>query len=242
MSSITLFNLNFYQHSFETLLQDLAKPCLLMAPATAALIYIKEDSAYYKALSQADILLPDGGLMMLLWNITHLRWGKRLSGYKCMQAYFKTLTFEASKSVFYIVPNEFEQKLCIQWLSKNHFYSTSDSIYSAPQYNKEAIVDSNLISILNKVQPSVIIIALGGGTQELLGAYIADTIHKKATILCTGAALSFLTGGQNKIPNWMDSLYLGWLWRCLCKPSVYILRYFKALKFIPLYFKELWNF
>jgi N-acetylglucosaminyldiphosphoundecaprenol N-acetyl-beta-D-mannosaminyltransferase len=242
MSSITLFNLNFYQQSFETLLKDLAMPCLVMAPATAALIHIHNNPAYYQALSRADILLPDGGLMMLLWNSTHIQWGKRLSGYKCMQAYFKVLTFEASKAVFYILPSEFEKQLCIKWLDQNHFCSMPDRLYVAPHYNKCAVEDPSLVSILNQAQPSAIIIALGGGTQELLGAYLTDTIQTKATILCTGAALSFLTGGQKRIPNWVDTLYLGWLWRCLCKPSVYVPRYFKALQFVSLYLKEYMRF
>ena len=58
--------------------------------------------------------------------------------------------------------------------------------------------------------------------------------HKPApklpSILCTGAAIAFLTGGQATIPKWADRLYLGWLFRILQSPSKYFYRYLQAAR------------
>ena len=49
-------------------------------------------------------------------------------------------------------------------------------------------------------------------------------------ILCTGAAIAFLTGGQATIPKWADRLYLGWLFRILQSPRKYFYRYLQAAR------------
>lgn len=53
-------------------------------------------------------------------------------------------------------------------------------------------------------------------------------------ILCLGAAIAFLTGGQASIPPWADRLMLGWLLRLLSSPRKFWRRYWDALALAPL--------
>lgn len=48
-------------------------------------------------------------------------------------------------------------------------------------------------------------------------------------ILCLGAAIAFLTGGQASIPPWADKLILGWLLRLLSNPRKFWRRYWDAV-------------
>jgi UDP-N-acetyl-D-mannosaminuronic acid transferase (WecB/TagA/CpsF family) len=57
-------------------------------------------------------------------------------------------------------------------------------------------------------------------------------------IICTGAAIAFLSGRQTAIPTWADRLMLGWLFRTLSDPSRFFPRYWKALRLAPL----LWRY
>lgn len=57
-------------------------------------------------------------------------------------------------------------------------------------------------------------------------------------IICTGAAIAFLSGQQANIPVWADRFMLGWLLRTLHEPAKYLARYWKALRLLPL----LWQF
>ena len=70
-------------------------------------------------------------------------------------------------------------------------------------------------------------------TQERLGAWLQGRFEKEdtdlPTIICTGAAIAFLTGEQIQIPKWADRLFLGWAMRCIDKPALYIPRYFKSI-------------
>ena len=47
----------------------------------------------------------------------------------------------------------------------------------APKYKKLKIQDKKLFKILNKKKPKNILINLGGGTQEKLGAYLKKKIN-----------------------------------------------------------------
>jgi UDP-N-acetyl-D-mannosaminuronic acid transferase (WecB/TagA/CpsF family) len=51
----------------------------------------------------------------------------------------------------------------------------------------------------------------------------------RPAILCLGAAIAFLTGGQASIPPWADRLILGWLLRLLSNPRKFWRRYWDAL-------------
>jgi UDP-N-acetyl-D-mannosaminuronic acid transferase (WecB/TagA/CpsF family) len=108
-------------------------------------------------------------------------------------------------------------------------------IYNAPIYDKSgAIVDILLLEKLIKLKPKTIFIQLGGGVQERLGLYIKQNLGYRPLILCTGAALAFLSGEQVNIPKWVDRFYLGWLARCIFKPQIYVPRYLKAFYLIYL--------
>ncbi len=56
----------------------------------------------------------------------------------------------------------------------------------------------------------------------------------KTSILCTGAAISFLTKDQAPINNFVDNYYLGWFVRLIFNPALFIRKYFTGLRLIPM--------
>ena len=58
-----------------------------------------------------------------------------------------------------------------------------------------------------------------------MGLFLQKHLNKKTTIVCTGAALAFLSGQQIRIPKWADKYYLGWLIRCMSDPLIFVPRY-----------------
>jgi len=94
--------------------------------------------------------------------------------------------------------------------------------------------------MIKKDKPRYIVINLGGGVQELLGSYLKFNLDYKPSIICSGAAIAFLTGQQAKIPLIFDKFYLGWLVRIIFNPSAFISRYIKAFKlfFLMKYIKK----
>ena len=75
-----------------------------------------------------------------------------------------------------------------------------------------------MLKQIKKFRPSIIIVNIGGGTQEVLGYYLKKKLNRKCKIICTGAAISFFTKDQAPINDFIDKFYLGWLVRFFFNP------------------------
>lgn len=212
---------------------------LLTAPAAPALVNLPRDNLYKQALEQSDILLTDSSLMVGIWNVWKRSNIPKLSGYRFLEALLRDAALKNGLNTFWVMPSDADKQKAQAWLQKAHgIYINDNHMYTAPLYDSENILDSKLEKILNSLQPHFIINNLGGGTQEKLGLFLKRHLDYRPAIICTGAALAFLTGGQANIPTWADRMGLGWLCRCLYAPKKFIPRYFNALKFIPLLLKN----
>jgi len=203
----------------------------VVAPAAPALVNLPRDAAYRSAVSSADMAITDSSLMVLLWNFTRHDNISRVSGLE-----YITLLLEAlagtSELPFFIMPSEKSWERTRTWLKSQSIRFSESQCYIAPLYSPGEIEDSALLTRLQTLRPSQIVIALGGGTQERLGLFLRKRLSYSAGIHCIGAAIGFLTGDQVRIPLWADRLYLGWLFRCLDKPLTYIPRYWKARELV----------
>ena len=95
--------------------------------------------------------------------------------------------------------------------------------------------DETLLTLVRAQRPRFIIIGVGSGPQEKLGAWLKGELDYQPAILCTGAAIAFLTGEQARIPAWADRARLDWLWRCVSEPRKFVPRYWRARKLAALY-------
>ena len=122
------------------------------------------------------------------------------------------------------MPNKNQAKANIAWLERKYKCSiNSKSVYHAPMYPKTGFLeDQELLARILREDYKFVFIQLGGGVQERLGLFLQKHLNKKTTIVCTGAALAFLSGQQISIPKWADKYYLGWLIRCMSDPLIFL--------------------
>jgi len=102
-----------------------------------------------------------------------------------------------------------------------------ENFYIAPRYGME-IEDRNLLALIEQRRPAQVIVAIGSGAQEKLGHYLRENLSYRPAIHCIGAALGFITGDQSAIPDWADRFYLGWFYRLLAQPRIFIPRLSRA--------------
>jgi UDP-N-acetyl-D-mannosaminuronic acid transferase (WecB/TagA/CpsF family) len=103
----------------------------------------------------------------------------------------------------------------------------SPDIYIAPQY-RCPVEDEALLALVRRDRPKHIVIAVGGGTQDKVGLYLLEKLDYRPAIHCIGAAIGFLTGDQVRIPHWADKYYVGWFFRSLAQPRVFIPRFWSV--------------
>ncbi len=225
-----IFN-NFDFIEFEKIIKKKGYYTFPSAPGIASINSSKE---YFNSLKNADYVFLDSSFFVLLLKFFKNIKVTRFSGYKFLYYFFIFLKTNKNKSIFCIDPN-------IEYSKSNEVFLRKKGIkkinnYIAPHYRTKNLKDKKLLAKINKVKPDFILTNIGGGTQEILGAYLSNNLKKKSVILCTGGAISFFTGDQAPINNFIDRFYLGWLLRLIYNPLIFIKRYIYALKLIPMVF------
>jgi N-acetylglucosaminyldiphosphoundecaprenol N-acetyl-beta-D-mannosaminyltransferase len=212
---------------------------LLVAPSGPGLAGDLIDSPFYgKALEEADLVLADSGLLCLWAKYFSKSLIRRISGLFFLKNLLDRKNWLRCKTLW-IMPTAKESEASMQWLQDRFPEATERrEVYLAPIYPKAGkISDDALLAKIEKSKPKFVFIQLGGGTQERLGLFLKQKLSFKPAIICTGAALAFLSGQQAKIPMWADHLFIGWFLRCIHQPKTFIPRYLKAFKLIYLLFK-----
>ena len=208
---------------------------LLVVPAAPALVNIQYEEGYRTALLEADLAIADSGSMVLLWKILRGETIARISGL----SYLKRLLGDSrlrNVDLLFVVPTESAREKAISYMQLEGFRLRADNFYVAPRYGEE-VEDAPLAAMVNTRRPAHVIIGLGGGVQEKLGAYLREHGKYRPAIHCIGAALGFLTGDQTPIPDWADQLYVGWLLRLGRNPQLYLRRFWVAHKLPGLIFR-----
>jgi UDP-N-acetyl-D-mannosaminuronic acid transferase (WecB/TagA/CpsF family) len=223
--------------------ERLAGAGLVVVPSGPGLACdLPRNAAYRRALLEADWVLPDSGLMVLVWNLLHAATPRkkleRYSGLRLLREVLPRPEVQAPGASFWIMPSVGEQERNLTWLRANGFSGLDEkSCHLAPLYEPDAegrIEDPELLRVLEERKPMVIFVNVGGGVQEQLGWYLRRNLSFKPAILCTGAAIAFLTGGQADIPPWADRLYLGWLLRVLENPARFGRRYLASVGLVEM--------
>jgi N-acetylglucosaminyldiphosphoundecaprenol N-acetyl-beta-D-mannosaminyltransferase len=208
---------------------------LLVVPAGPALVNIQYDEGYRRALLEADLAIADSGFMVLLWKILRRGTVARISGL----SYLKRLLGASglrNEDLLFVVPTESAREKAISCTLQKALHLGLNNFYVAPRY-AEQVEDAQLAALVDGQRPAHIIIGLGGGVQEKLGAYLREHGKYRPAIHCIGAALGFLTGDQKPIPDWADRLYIGWLLRLSRNPQLYLRRFWIAHKLPGLIFR-----
>lgn len=236
--AVRILGISFMVGKAENAFQILKKNGGLMTvPAAPALVTITEDKDYYNALLKSDVVIPDSGYMILIWKfITAKQKLYKISGLEFIDYFINHSNVIKETKLLLINPSDNDGKINKSYLISKGFLNENIENYSAPFY-KSDVKDKNLLLLCESLKPNWIMINIGGGTQEKLGLFLKENLSFQPAIICTGAAISFKTGRQVKMPLWVDRLYLGWLSRCLSNPKVFIPRYLKGFKLFQLILK-----
>jgi UDP-N-acetyl-D-mannosaminuronic acid transferase (WecB/TagA/CpsF family) len=204
---------------------------LLVVPAAPALKDLPENLAYREALLNADLAITDSALMVLVWNFISRARVPRLSGLEYLKNLLQEPEVRRPGNTLWIMASPKSAKTNLDWLASQGFEIRPEDIHMAPLY-KADIEDEALLEKMRTHQYKHVIVTVGGGTQERLGLYLKRRLAYLPAIHCIGAAIAFLSGDQVTIPTWADKTGMGWLLRCLSKPSSYVPRYWAARKLV----------
>ena len=229
---IEIFGVKFLKAGHSSVIEDLSNGGFMVVPSAPSITIIKTDEYYYKSLQGSDFAIPDSGLMVLALKIIHNIELQKLSGLAFLKLFLLDCANDSNPELFLVEPTQEDHDANQKYLSRIGVKYDSSFYYVAPIYKDIVIEDFDLLKQLEDQKPKNIIINLGGGIQEKLGYFLNTHLSYKPAIICTGAAIAFLSGQQANIPDWGDRYYLGWLFRCISNPGRFVPRYLGSIKLI----------
>ena len=201
----------------------------LIAPSGTCFARLRNDERYRHAVVAADLVLPDSGLMVMLWRLLQRGKVERISGLKYLKHLLSKLKEEGTEKICWILSSERAKQKLIDWSRREDLPLDIDNCYVAPWYGLD-VDDRNLLELVEGHRSGQVIIAVGSGAQEKLGYYLRENLSFRPAIHCIGAALGFITGDENAIPDWADRSYLGWFLRLKAQPRRFIPRLIHGLE------------
>ncbi|MFP6899954.1 MAG: WecB/TagA/CpsF family glycosyltransferase [Opitutales bacterium] len=229
-----VLGVSFFNGALDKAIKQCGRGGLVVIPSGPGLACdLPMDEAYRRALREADLVLPDSGLMSLFWICFRFERIRRVSGYAFLKELLEIEEIKGEGS-FWIMPDADQGEANCLWLGQFMGIDVDEEdLYEAPLYSKRGpLIDEELLERLRVRRPRWIFVNLGGGVQERLGLYLRETLNYNPTIVCSGAALAFLSGQQVGIPMWADRFFLGWLFRCFAAPRRFVPRYWRAWKLV----------
>ncbi|GAB5559638.1 MAG: hypothetical protein SynsKO_12850 [Synoicihabitans sp.] len=231
-----ILGVDFYTGSIDEAIEEALNGALVLAPSGPGLADdLTRSDAYRSALEHADINLTDSGFLLWLWKRRTGRKLPRISGL----GYLRSLLTErdelkSSGSFLFVMPSTEDVARNENWLKTEGFELEPSDHIVAPIYPQDGpLSDPMLLERIKNQKPKIVVIAIGGGVQERLGHYLHKALKSESLrpgIVCIGAAMAFLNGGQTNIPSWADRWSLGWLFRVMGNPFLYLPRYWRARK------------
>jgi UDP-N-acetyl-D-mannosaminuronic acid transferase (WecB/TagA/CpsF family) len=251
----------FYVGPIEGLLERTMRGGLIVVPSAPVLVGLPEDPVHREAIETSDLAVTDSGFMVLLWRLFTREKIIRISGLRYIRALLADARFRDSRSILWVMPSKRDEIGNRAWLIEQGLEVAEDDCYLAPFYPRRGpLEDPALLALIGKKQPKFVMINLGGGVQERLGLYLRNALaladgsqlltpapnfpapapgaSYRPALICTGAAIAFLSNRQVNIPPWADRLFLGWLMRSLSEPAKFIPRYWHSLRLAALLWKH----
>lgn len=223
-SNVQILGIRFFNGNADEAIELMRqRGGFLIAPSGTCFARLRDDERYRQAVVAADLVLPDSGLMVLLWRLLHRGKVERISGLKYLKHLLRKLKGEGAGEICWVLSSERAKQKLVDWSRGEDFPLDMENCYVAPWYGLD-VEDRNLLELVEQRRPEHVIIAVGSGPQEKLGYYLRENLSYRPAIHCTGAALGFITGDEHAIPDWTDRFYLGWLLRLIAQPSRFIPR------------------
>jgi N-acetylglucosaminyldiphosphoundecaprenol N-acetyl-beta-D-mannosaminyltransferase len=233
----TVLGVRFLNADVRDALALLERGGLMVVPSAPVMTMLDKDEQCRRAIESSDFAIVDSAYLASLWWLYKRRRLKRTSGLKFLRAFIASDMARKRGDLFLVNPTDDDRDQNLALLRSNGFEIDEALCYTAPNYNKRCVEDEELLTRLEKHRPRFVMLNVGGGVQEPLGRFLKARLSYLPGIICTGAAIAFLTGRQASISPRADALGAGWLLRSLSDPKRFVPRYAASLRLASMIFR-----
>ena len=139
-----VLGIEFFHGTVEEAVAFASSMADVVAPAGPALVKLRYDEGYRRALVEADLAIADSGWMVLLWLVLRGRKLNRVSGLKYLECLAAQIFADKNETALWILPSESARTKARDWLERNHVRLDGDELYVAPVYGKRSKIHNCL--------------------------------------------------------------------------------------------------
>ena len=180
----------------------------------------KSDPIFSNALHSADWVIPDGIGIILASKILGGDLNARLTGSDIFAGLSSEMNKSKEFSVFFLGSTNRVLDLLIKKMSVEFPNIRIAGTYSPPFLTKYSLSEiDHMISVINKVNPDVLWVAMTAPKQE---KWVAENIHKFSKVSfigAVGAVFDFYAGTVKRSNTYFQKFGFEWLPRLLKQPT-----------------------
>jgi len=197
----------------------------VVTPNVDHIIRVEKDKEFAAIYQKADLVLTDG--MPLLWIAESFGAPivERVTGADLFPAVCGVAAQKKIKMFFLGGGEGVAEKAASNLKRKNPGLEVVGTYAPPIGFEKSEKEIAKIVSIINKKEPDVLVLALGTPKQEKFVYRHRDEMNF-GVALCFGAALDFEAGSVKRAPLWIRRIGLEWFYRFLCEPGRLFRRYF----------------
>ncbi len=182
------------------------------------LLYAHQNADYHATLQNADMRVVDGFGAQLFSGVTH-----RITGVALTPRYLAYATEHTLPVLCIVRPDGLSTPSAIQEHLTQRYPGINLTV---------ATPSDNLISIIQTIDPKIVLCSLGFPAQETTLKALQPHLHNAVSI-GIGGTFDFLLGTKKRAPRMFQQLGIEWLWRLIQQPTR-ITRIWNAIIVFPL--------
>lgn len=216
------------------------KAIFIATPNPEMVLGTRKNPTFKKILQETDLNIADG--IGIIWaskmNGTPLP--ERVTGVDFMQAICKNIPANtkvfllgAAEGVAEKVKTKLEQKR-----PSHEEAGCSTKIVGTYSGSANPSEEEKICALINKSDAEILFVAFGAPKQELWIARNLGNLKKLKLIMGVGGAFDFIADKRKRAPQWMQKLWLEWLYRLIQEPKRIKRIYNATIKFPLTFLKE----
>lgn len=220
MKKIQLFNINVIDGSYQQILAQCykkikkKKKCFIITLNSLMINKYVFNRSFQHAVKKADMIVPDGYGIILASRLFRRELKHQIPGIDLMYKILG-LAYEKRLSVFLLGGSwpvvEQTYKNFTKWFPNIKFLGRYSGYLSPDE-------ERRVIQGINKLQPDILLTAMGSPRQELWLAKNKDILEAKI-LIGLGGSFDVASGHKKRAPVKWREKHLEWLYRCLTSPS-----------------------
>ena len=202
------------------------------------IVSMLRDPILYKSVVAADIISPDG--MVIVWasKLFGKSLPERVSGIDLMENVLNLASQNGYKVFFFGAKEEIVQKVA-QFYSKKY----SDKVIAGFRNGYFEMSESEKIATqINSSGADILLVAITSPHKENFLYEHRELLRDVSFIMGVGGSFDVVSGSLKRAPNWMQNNGLEWLFRWVQEPRRLFKRYFWGnLEFAWIIIKEVFS-